>query len=119
MTQRQKLYKINQKLGQIIAQKVNLISYLIYKACISNYSRFIIIKTKYILNFAIIAHIDHGKTTLAYCIMELTQTVSQEEGSKQLLDNMEAEQAHCVTFKSRTVQNFYQSDMDMNTSIIS
>ena len=67
-------------------------------------------KTKYIRNFAIIAHIDHGKSTLADRIMELTQTVSQRESSDQLLDNMEVEQAHGVTVKSRTVRNFYQGD---------
>lgn len=67
-------------------------------------------KTKYTRNFVIIAHIDHGKSTLADRIMELTQTVSQRESSDQLLDNMEVEQAHGVTVKSRTVRNFYQGD---------
>lgn len=67
-------------------------------------------KTKYTRNFVIIAHIDHGKYTLADRIMELTQTVSQRESSDQLLDNMEVEQAHGVTVKSRTVRNFYQGD---------
>ncbi|ETY72836.1 GTP-binding protein LepA [Lactiplantibacillus fabifermentans T30PCM01] len=66
-------------------------------------------ETRYIRNFAIIAHIDHGKSTLADRIMGLTNTVSQRESSAQLLDDMAVEQAHGVTVKSRTVRNFYQA----------
>lgn len=63
-----------------------------------------------IRNFAIIAHIDHGKSTLADRIMEQTQTVSARASQAQLLDDMQVEQAHGVTVKSRTVRNFYQAD---------
>ena len=63
-----------------------------------------------IRNFAIIAHIDHGKSTLADRIMEQTATVSKRQLSDQLLDSMEVEQAHGVTVKSRSVRNFYQAD---------
>ena len=63
-----------------------------------------------IRNFAIIAHIDHGKSTLADRIMEQTATVSKRQLSEQLLDSMEVEQAHGVTVKSRSVRNFYQAD---------
>ena len=63
-----------------------------------------------IRNFAIIAHIDHGKSTLADRIMEQTDTVSKRQLSDQLLDSMEVEQAHGVTVKSRSVRNFYQAD---------
>ena len=63
-----------------------------------------------IRNFAIIAHIDHGKSTLADRIMEQTDTVSKRQLSEQLLDSMEVEQAHGVTVKSRSVRNFYQAD---------
>ena len=63
-----------------------------------------------IRNFAIIAHIDHGKSTLADRIMEQTATVSQRERQDQLLDDLAVEQAHGVTVKSRTVRNFYQAD---------
>ena len=63
-----------------------------------------------IRNFAIIAHIDHGKSTLADRIMEQTDTVSKRQLSNQLLDSMEVEQAHGVTVKSRSVRNFYQAD---------
>jgi len=60
-----------------------------------------------IRNFAIIAHIDHGKSTLADRIMETTNTISNREASAQLLDDMEVEKAHGVTVKSRTVRNYY------------
>ena len=63
-----------------------------------------------IRNFAIIAHTDHGKSTLADRIMEQTDTVSKRQLSDQLLDSMEVEQAHGVTVKSRSVRNFYQAD---------
>ncbi|MGT2935668.1 translation elongation factor 4 [Streptococcus castoreus] len=63
-----------------------------------------------IRNFAIIAHIDHGKSTLADRIMEMTETVSQREAKDQLLDDLSVEQAHGVTVKSRTVRNFYKAD---------
>jgi len=61
-------------------------------------------------NFAIIAHIDHGKSTLADRIMEQTKTVSDRESQAQLLDDLAVEQAHGVTVKSRTVRNYYQAD---------
>ena len=64
-------------------------------------------ETSHIRNFAIIAHIDHGKSTLADRIMEQTATVSQRESKAQLLDDLAVEQAHGVTVKSRTVRNFY------------
>ena len=62
-----------------------------------------------IRNFAIIAHIDHGKSTLADQIMALTQTVSQREQRAQLLDDLAVEQEHGVTVKSRTVRNLYHA----------
>jgi len=65
------------------------------------------LKPTNIRNFAIIAHIDHGKSTLANQLMALTQTVSERDQQAQLLDDMAVEQAHGVTVKSRTVRNFY------------
>ncbi|WP_125574011.1 translation elongation factor 4 [Levilactobacillus huananensis] len=64
----------------------------------------------HIRNFAIIAHIDHGKSTLADRIMEQTQTVNDRQSKAQLLDDLQVEQAHGVTVKSRTVRNYYRAD---------
>lgn len=67
-------------------------------------------KQENIRNFSIIAHIDHGKSTLADRIMEMTDTVEKRNAKDQLLDDMEVEQAHNVTVKSRTVRNIYHAD---------
>lgn len=63
-----------------------------------------------IRNFSIIAHIDHGKSTLADRIMEQTHTVSERDKKAQLLDDMAVEQAHGITVNSRTVRNHYEAD---------
>ena len=67
-------------------------------------------KQENIRNFSIIAHIDHGKSTLADRIMEITDTIEKRDVKAQLLDDMEVEQAHNVTVKSRTVRNVYHAD---------
>lgn len=67
-------------------------------------------KQKNIRNFSIIAHIDHGKSTLADRIMEVTATVEERDSKDQLLDDMKVEQTHNVTVKSRTVRNIYHAD---------
>jgi len=68
------------------------------------------LKQTNIRNFSIIAHIDHGKSTLADRIMEQTDTISKREMADQLLDDMAVEKAHGVTVKSRTVRNVYHAD---------